>query len=278
MPITNPERVEDLLNYHTKSFDDFFDLISELKKSTELLLDKYNFTIKNERADRTIFYRLLGIVNREIANINYHFAEFINAQGEALLPITNQTIEEDDLLAIMSKIENCLSNNVQLHSSPFSRKFGNLWQVMLLQVTLLKENLLSRDEMVITTFDELLQRYKSDYSRDIAYYVEENISNPNAKAQLRKDFEGYRAVHCWNRNERDVLKTIVALRQEDAVETDLLPLFRYIAIYDALQESAPNPIKSEIHLHAQKVEVTEAGDIIAEGGVKNVNNQNNSQC
>lgn len=279
--------VEELFEVRRITAEETIRLYDECKKTTQFFIDKTRFIFSSEMSDHTLFDVLVDLMKGEIWNLKNKIDLLTKAQPDYLLPsiprpnfhVLDEQWKYIYELRMVSDIDQKNFENLKLLIRDTCTSLMTLEAMFVFDARSVEE-----------IFNQLLDKYKQEHKDGLNYYLEEYETVETAKTVLREEYKDYVAVKCWKEAAHNVGKTLFEMRKRGAVEADLLPLFDYIAKFEMLQETskwqkftsaineALKPKKKRqqnapvVNVYGSNLSISNAQDVIAEGGTKNVYN------
>lgn len=225
--------IDEEYELRAKTAQFLLDLVEDLKRSIAFFIDKCNFAFRNQLSDQMVFYHLLDIVNKEIANIIHQCEPAQKMASTSILPICER-FDTGSLEESLQRVILLLGKDSDLRETPHFNLYCKLSDKLLvgLYSFQVENNKSAKD--VAAVFTSSLNRYKEEHDAALRYYIEDCCSPEEDKVALRREYKGQIAVDSWNIHGRDIQKTIKDISKKEAKEKDLLPLLEYIAKYDLL--------------------------------------------
>lgn len=235
--------IDEEYDLRAKTAQFLLDLVEDLKRSIAFFIDKCNFAFRNQLSDQMVFYHLLDIVNKEIANIIHQCEPAQKMAATSILPICER-FDTDTLEESLQRVILLLGKDSALRDTPHFNLYCKLSDKLLVGLYSFQvgNNMSAKDAAAV--FASSLNRYKEEHDAALRYYIEDCVTPEEDKNALRREYKGHITVDSWNIHGRDIHKTIKDLHKKSAKEKDLLPLFEYIAKYDLLSAIEKDPTRN----------------------------------
>lgn len=283
--------VEGLFEVRRITAEETMRLYDECKKTSEFFVEKAKILYRSELSEPTIIEALLLFLKGEIWNLKEKVELLAKAQQDnCILP----SIALPQLRSI-EPIWKYISDMQMTMSPSGSLQFvtlKNLIKETFMSLFHLETTFLHNPFNVEETFNKFKDKYEKEHHDALEVYLDEFESVDAIKASLREEYKNCIAVKCWKNAAHNVEKTISFMREQRCVESDLLPLFEYIAKCKMLEDksnmhkfvsavnNALTPRKKRrgqstttVNIYdCPAVNINQAQDVISEGGIKNVHN------